>query len=243
MTLVGKALVAESQPLNRAGMALMLKHQVGFAEVIQESDFGPAQETLVATPAIAFAAFDIELPDLRDLAPLRRLRLARPDLRIVILSSSVDRRTVLAALDVGVHGVIPRTLSTVEMVNALSAVVNGHIYVPALVSDVTQQAAPLRREAPAERTLTERQQQVLELLAVGKSNKEIGRALRIAEGTVKVHVTAAFRLLGVRNRLGAIIALRSGSSLHGSPDPVIPGLFAEARRWTDRNIAAGAFTR
>ena len=75
--------------------------------------------------------------------------------------------------------------------------------------------------------LTDRQFEVLKLVAAGRSNKEIARALLIAEGTVKVHITAAFRALGVHNRVSAAAALRNQPRNDNSSQIFFPGLFAD----------------
>jgi DNA-binding NarL/FixJ family response regulator len=79
---------------------------------------------------------------------------------------------------------------------------------------------------PGSAALTERQIEVLQLIAAGRSNKEIARALEIAEGTVKVHITAAFRALGVHNRVSAAAAMQVRPRNDNALQSVLPGLLA-----------------
>jgi DNA-binding NarL/FixJ family response regulator len=129
-----------------------------------------------------------------------------------VLSESTELREVLTVLAAGAHGFIPKQMSScAELLDALRAVQESGVFVPQdLLSgggtrhdddeDVID-AEPLAR-------LTERQQQVIRLLSEGHANKVIARHLGISPSTVKVHVHAAFRALGVHSRLAALAALR-----------------------------------
>ncbi|KTE08105.1 hypothetical protein ATE76_16185 [Sphingopyxis sp. H093] len=99
-----------------------------------------------------------------------------------------------------------------EMLQAFRQVMAGQVYVPPIVSDVDAEVRATGSSGSHQASLsslTERQREVLAHMSMGKSNKEIARSLRISESTVKVHVAAAFRLLGVHNRVGAVAALQS----------------------------------
>lgn len=133
---------------------------------------------------------------------------------------SNDCRKALGALAAGAHGYIPKRLALEDMLRAFDTALNGQIYVPPGISQVVE---PARRSAAVDSSsLTGRQREVISLLAKGRSNKEIARALNIAEGTVKVHVAAIFRLFGVRNRVSAAAALMEAAS----GEPLLPGLSA-----------------
>ena len=114
------------------------------------------------------------------------------------------------------------------MSRAFESILAGHIYVPPLVSDVTVKPSVSSVVTPSSSAaLTDRQFEVLKLVAAGRSNKEIARSLFIAEGTVKVHITAAFRALGVHNRVSAAAALRNQPRNDNASQVFFPGLFAE----------------
>lgn len=216
----GKALVVDSQPLNRAGMVSMLEKEIGFGDIITKSDLASAQAVLASDANILFAAFDLDFFGDPGLESLRRIRLNSPDLHVVILASAANRSQVLDLLEAGAHGIVPRTLATSEMIDALKAVANGAIYVPRHVAQVGEDVAFAGRTSVSGATrFTGRQLEVLELLALGKTNKEIGRTLRIADGTVKVHISAVFRLLGVRNRMSAVATLQACVMANAPPHP------------------------
>lgn len=188
----------------------MLSRDLQIAVIREAASFSEMLAVIARDPEIGLVTINLGLPGLRGGEGLRRLRMDHPSLLVVVVASTRDREPVLDALCAGVHGYIPNDLPTDEMLEAFRTVFSGHIYVPSLVSDVSA-TRPLAEtpRAAHENGLTERQHQVLQLLAFGKSNKEIARMLRIAEGTVKVHITAAFRLLGVHNRVSAAAALQN----------------------------------
>lgn len=203
-------LVADSHSMSRAGLAAMFAGELGIAKVLETGDFASALASAACVPRVGLIVVDLELPGMQGSEGLRRLRLEHPGVLVVVLGARRDRDLVLSALSAGVHGYVPKDMSRDEMRAVFSSVLSGQIYVPPLVSDLAAQ--PPRPAAvtgtAADSALTERQRDVLRLLAAGRSNKEIARALRIAEGTVKVHIAAAFRILGVHNRVGAAAALR-----------------------------------
>lgn len=207
------ALVADSQELFSNAVKDLLERRLGFTEVIVVTSFESATWHLSGNSSISLALVDLTLPDMDGLASLASLRVAYPDLRLAVVAGPSRREEILRALSVGVHGFVPRTLSINEMVQALSSIVNGQIYVPPTLSDVLDETFPntvanleatLNRnmDGPDRRAvaLTSRQQEVMQLISEGKTNKEIARSLGLAEGTVKAHVNALFRALSVHNR-------------------------------------------
>src|SRR3546814_638442 len=149
-----------------------------------------------ARRSIDLITIDLGLPGMRKREGLRDLRVKYPEVRIVVVTASRDREMVLDALGAGVHGYIPKDFPVHEMADALRTVLAGQIYVPPFLSDlnVRKTSAADDDGVAHETALTGRQFQVLNLLAAGRSNKEIARLLCIAEGTVKVHIAAAFRM-------------------------------------------------
>jgi DNA-binding NarL/FixJ family response regulator len=206
---VSRAVTADQRPLCRAGLANLLKHSLGISEVIQASDFTHSLAALGRSSNLSLITVGPDLPGMRGVAGLRQLRTDYPALRVVVVAESRDRELVLEALCAGVHGYILKDTHPDEMVRAFEMVLAGRIYVPSLISDIHPRRSVAVDAAPVgEASLTERQTEVLQLIAAGRSNKEIARTLEIAEGTVKVHITAAFRALGVHNRVSAAAALQ-----------------------------------
>jgi DNA-binding NarL/FixJ family response regulator len=206
----------------------MFTRDLGIAIVREAGSFAETLTAIARDPDIGMVAVDLGLPGMRSGEGLRQLRMEHPALLVTVVAATGDRDIVLDALCAGVHGYIPKDLPAGEMLDAFRSVLSGHIYVPSHVSDVSAKRVVHvpPRAVPHDPGLTERQHEVLQLLAIGKSNKEIARILRIAEGTVKVHITAAFRMLGVHNRVSAAAILLNWPIGTAAPGAFIPGLFS-----------------
>lgn len=133
------------------------------------------------------------------------------------------REDILLALQAGVNGYIAKSMGLKELSSALKQIVDGSVYVPASIAScsVIGSADEIAAVAVSDLapTLTPRQKDVLTLIVRGNSNKEIARGLGLGEGTVKVHLAALFRVLGVRSRSaaaakGATIVWENARSLH-----------------------------
>lgn len=224
-------LVAESHPLCREGLTALFARNLGFSVIHEASDFPTAMARIAGHDSIGVVTVDLDLPGLRNGEGLRDLRVRYPSVRVVVIAATWDRDLILDALSAGVHGYIPKDLPVPQMLGALRMVMAGRIYVPDIVSDISMRKSlgGAGEAVEHDTILTGRQYEVLSLLAAGRSNKEIARLLRIAEGTVKVHIAAAFRMLGVHNRVSAAAAMRARTMNDQRPDAYLPDLFGERR--------------
>ena len=227
---VPRIVVADHQPLCRAGLAALLSDRFAIDELVQASDFAHLMAAIARAPQTTMVTVNMKLPSMNGVAGLRKLRADFPSLLLVVVAESRERELVLDALCAGVHGYILKATPVDEMTRAFESVLSGHIYVPPLVSDVTVKSSAAAVMTPASSAaLTDRQFEVLKLVAAGRSNKEIARSLFIAEGTVKVHITAAFRALGVHNRVSAAAALQNQPRNDNASQVFFPDLFGEDR--------------
>jgi len=210
-----KILVVDDHPLIREALRTVLR-DLDPSIALVEAENGAA--TLAAAREQAdldLVLLDLSLPDGNGLVILETLRETYPALPVVVLSATEDSDTVTRALDGGAMGFIPKTSSNRLLLNALRLVLAGGVYLPAQVLGQPHAAAgagPAARPGPPAKTpadigLTRRQAQVLGLMVQGKPNKLICRELNLAEGTVKIHITAILRALGVSNRTQAVIAV------------------------------------
>ena len=207
---VQRIVVADHHPLCRRGLTALFSDRLDIGNIVEASDYHLALAALAQSRVATMMTVDMMLPALDGVAGLRKLRADHPELLLVVVAESREREQVLDALCAGVHGYILKDTPVDEMARAFESILLGNIYVPALVSDVSVRASAPRIGTPSCSTpLTDRQFEVLKLIAVGRSNKEIARSLLIAEGTVKVHINAAFRALGVHNRVSAAAALQA----------------------------------
>jgi DNA-binding NarL/FixJ family response regulator len=132
------------------------------------------------------------------------LKASRPDLRIVVTGSGADDETILKALAAGAKGYVDEAAAPAEFVQAIHIVNSGSVWAPRrvlsiFIERVTSHPGRIFPSGPV--TFTDREKEVLELLVVGRSNKEIGAVLTIEERTVKAHVAKLMRKVGVQNRI------------------------------------------
>lgn len=209
-----KILVVDDHPLILEALKQVLRDLDPAIEVIEARDAEQALDQAASHEGISLVLLDLTLPHKHGFELLAELRERSPDVPVVVLSATEDRETVMRAISDGAMGFIPKTSKTEVLVAALRLVFSGGVYLPpsAFAAPASPRVTEPRPPMPATRSpreagLTERQSQVLALLVQGKSNKLICRALDLAEGTVKIHVTAILRALNVSNRTEALVAV------------------------------------
>lgn len=208
-----KILVVDDHPLILEALKQVLRDLDPDIEVVEARDPQQALNAASAQQDLSLVLLDLTLPGKSGLELLQELRCTAPELSVVVLSATEDRETVLRSINDGAMGFIPKTSKTEVLVAALRLVFSGGVYLPpsAFAPQPTPSAEPrvpvTAARSPRDIGLTERQAQVLALLVQGKSNKLICRALDLAEGTVKIHVTAILRALNVSNRTEALVAV------------------------------------
>jgi DNA-binding NarL/FixJ family response regulator len=208
-----KALLVDDHALFRSGLMLLLAAR--FPDVVMREADGMtvALDHLAAEPDIELILLDLGLRDSDGLPTLRQLRAAAEDRTIVVLSANDDADTVIAALNEGAAGFIPKTTRGKAVEQALRVVLDGGIYLPPVVYStvaplpVLEQSDEARAAEAIDRLgLSPRQVDVLRLLTAGQSNKVICRELDVAESTIKTHLLGLFRKLGVNSRTEAVVA-------------------------------------
>ena len=159
---------------------------------------------------------DLGMPGATGTSLLEAIIEREPDLKVLVLSGVDDQRSVMRVLQAGAAGFVPKSMATDTLVAAIRFVLSGGVYIPSDLLD-TARLGPLSgppprvQELPPGGTrvaLTERQEQVLQLLARGAPIKVICRELNLSEGTVKTHVTAIYRAFDASNRTEALLAAR-----------------------------------
>ena len=204
-----KILIADDHELFRDGLRHVLRQLDEAVAVVEASDYPQALAMADNDPGIGIVLLDLGMPGMPWIDGLQALRQRLPStVPVIVLSASDDRRHVLQAVNLGAAGFIPKTSSSRVMLSALKLVMSGGVYLPpALLEQANEPSGPDHALGGGDASfLTPRQREVLVLLGQGKSNKEIARVLQLAEGTVKLHVTAILKALNVNNRTRAVVA-------------------------------------
>lgn len=207
-----KILVVDDHPLILHALTQVLPDLDADLEMVGAMNREETLTMLARHPDCALILLDLALPGAHGLALLAELRRDFPRLPIVVLSATHDRATVGSALAAGARGFIAKTAHPRLLLDAVRTVLAGGEH-------VTRDIAPTRMSmidgVPVDVLgLTQRQGEVMLLLAQGKPNKLICRDLRLSEGTVKVHVSAILKALNVHSRAQVIVELaRRGISL------------------------------
>ncbi len=199
-----KVLIVDDHALVRDGLGHLLQVLDDDAvEVLEAATASDALACAATTPDLDLALVDLNLPDRHGHELVAALVAQCPLLPTVVLSASEDPRDIEQVLAAGALGFVPKSSPTPVLVQALRLVLAGGIYVPPALMRAAARAA-----APNPHALTERQAAILRRLVDGHSNKVIARELGITEATVKAHVSAIFKALGVSNRTQAARAAR-----------------------------------
>nr|WP_295130741.1 response regulator transcription factor [uncultured Roseateles sp.] len=200
-----KLLLVDDHPLVRAGVVAALQ-SLGAPELILEANDGiAAMDCLAQHPDVDAVLLDLRMAGMAGMALLEQLKRHHPLLPSLVLSSSEDPADVRRVLKAGARGYCPKSASPATLLAALTLVLGGEIYVPPLMA----MAPDVGPAEPSLDGLTPRQREVLQELCNSKSNKEIARELGMEEKTVKGHVSAIFKALGVVHRLQAVEAARA----------------------------------
>jgi DNA-binding NarL/FixJ family response regulator len=211
-----KILLVEDHALFREGFRLLLQQIDPQAEILEAADARSALECASAHEDLGLVLLDLGLPDMPGLEVISEFRERFPAFPVVVLSGSDDRDTVMASLDRGAMGFIPKASNSQLLMGALQLVFAHGVYIPPSVllrpggsAGVSSAAHGGARGSalPSDLGLTERQVEVLKLVVQGQSNKLIARKLDLAEATVKAHVTAVLRALKVTTRTQAVLAV------------------------------------
>ncbi|HEU5293251.1 MAG TPA: response regulator transcription factor [Burkholderiaceae bacterium] len=217
-------LVVDDHPLMADAIRTALLGLERVSEVVCVATLGAALEASANEAALDLVLLDLALPDCSGPQALQRFREQRAQLPVVVVSGTNDADAIVAALEMGAMGFIPKTSPRDVLLNAVRLVASGGIYVPV---EALRARAPRSAEAdalitplppgppghasragitPTDLGLTARQAQVLAFVLKGMPNKLVARKLDISENTVKVHLSAVFQALNVNSRTQALVA-------------------------------------
>lgn len=211
-----RVLIVDDHTLFRLGLKDLLERRGIEVEAVRDGQEGIARAAVFQPDAILL---DLRMPDVNGLQVLRRLRETGAAMPIAMLTTSGDERDLLEALRLGAQGYLLKDMDPEALVSALDDIVAGKTVVAPDLTGVLARAVRGDVGRPAHalfESLTTRELEILQHLAAGESNKAIGRALGISDGTVKLHVKAILRKLNVRSRVeAAVLAVERGVSERG----------------------------
>jgi DNA-binding NarL/FixJ family response regulator len=206
-------LIVDDHPVVRQGLRVLLEVQDGI-EVAGEAGDGATALALAAQQPAGHAErtpdvilLDLKLPGMDGIAVLNELKASRNPARVLVLTSVTDHAAAAAVMRAGAAGVLYKDVDPDALVRAIRAVHDGHLLLaPEAAGTLLRPAHTPARGLDA---LTGREREVLAELAQGRSNREIARALRVSEKTVKAHVSSVLAKLGVQDRTqAALFAVR-----------------------------------
>lgn len=201
-----RVLLVDDHAIVREGLRALLEEEDGFAVAGEAAD---GERAVAAARELApdVILMDLLMPGVDGLEALRRIRAADPEARVLVLTSAQDDRAVREAIDAGAVGFLFKDVSRRDLVRAVRDAAAGR---PTLHPEAQRVLMKRPERSPLDE-LTPRERTVLELIAQGRSNRQIALRLELTEGTVKGYVSTILDKLGVQDRTGAaLFAVRHG---------------------------------
>jgi two-component system nitrate/nitrite response regulator NarL len=200
-----KLLVVDDHSIVRDGLAALFEQVNPGFEVIQARNAEEGLRLLDSCGNFDLVILDLFIPGVDGFEAISAFGRKRPELPVIVLSSSEEPNDVRVALASGALGYVPKSASQYVLLSAIKLVMNGDLYVPPLV--LSKNSRPNSQfsasQKAGEKLLTPRQVEVLSLLCDGNPNKAIAAKLNLSEKTVKAHISLIFKALNVANRMQA----------------------------------------
>jgi DNA-binding NarL/FixJ family response regulator len=199
-------LIADDHPLYRDALRGALHDSLPDLTLLEAENFGQTIEVLEKTPDLDLLLLDLHMPGSGDLYGLIHIRKLYPDLPVAVVSGTEESEIISKIISLGALGFIPKTTGAEDIAKAVNTILEGDTWLPERITrqleNVDEQFSELADKVSS---LTPAQYKVLCFMRDGLLNKQIGYNLDIAEATVKAHVTAIFRKLGINNRTQAVL--------------------------------------
>ena len=199
-------IIADDHPLFRAALQAALKQALDDPEIHEAGSIAALQNILESSPTPDLILLDLHMPGAYGLSGLIFLRGQYPEVPVVIVSATDDMQVIQKSLQHGSNGFIPKSSSLDILKDAILTVLDGENWLPCPIEMPETSVTNIIEEKLA--SLTPQQFRVLGMISEGLLNKQIAYELEVSEATIKAHVTAIFKKLGVRSRTQAVIALK-----------------------------------
>jgi DNA-binding NarL/FixJ family response regulator len=210
-----RILIVDDHALVRRGMTYVVKEGFPDADVV-EAEGANAALDMMRSKAADLALVDVRMPDLDGLELLRAMKLEWPDVPVIMLSTYENAPYVKRALADGAAGYLLKDATPEDLSQAINVAMSGsgNVLSPRVIQNLfedQESSSASSNGRRSEYSLTQREHDILALLAEGRSNREIAGRLYLSEKTVKAHLAAIFRKLGVTNRTqAAMMAVQMG---------------------------------
>lgn len=198
-----RILIADDHPLSREGLALAVRHAIPMCEIVMAGTIAEAEEFASQSQEFSLVLLDLMLPDTRGFSGLLRLKFSIPDVAIAVITACREPDLPVICRDLGAIAFLSKAVPLDRLADALRSISAGH---PTFPPSVESTNAGALRERMAR--LSQAQRRVLFALAEGRANKQIAHELALSEATIKAHLTAIFRHLGVTNRMQAMLEMQ-----------------------------------
>ena len=206
-----KVLIADDHPVVREGLIAMISRESDF-EVVGEASDGieAVSKTKELKPDVVL--MDLRMPEMDGVAAIQQIASGEPDVKFIILTTYSDDEYIFKGIEVGARAYLLKDAPREELFKAIRAVYRGESLIqPVVASKVLDRFAELSRQSQPVEILSDREIEVLRLMAKGAANKEIAAELCITNSTVKTHITSIFQKLNATDRTEAVTeAIKKG---------------------------------
>lgn len=199
-----RIIIADDHPLFRNALSLAVRQVVPDANLMECDSISSLEKMLKENPEADLVLLDLRMPGANGFSGLVLIRREHPDIPVIVVSASDEPMIMQRAMEYGASGFIPKSSDLTQIATALQAVLNGSLWLPTTLTQNTSQEE--HEFAQRIKTLTPQQLRVFMMLTKGLLNKQIASEVSVSEATVRTHMTAIFRKLGVRNRTQAVLA-------------------------------------
>lgn len=205
---MAKFIVADDHPLFRNALVQTLKSHFSDSDVVQAEDMQSLQQAIVQHPDSDLILLDLDMPGSHGFSGLAFISGHYPETPVIIVSANEQANIIHRAIEHGAAGFLPKSSSPELIGAAINQVLMGELWIPAgLPPASTCQDDPQTKIAEIISSFTPQQYRVASMLTDGLLNKQIAYAMSVTEATVKAHLTAIFRKLGVHSRTQAVLAI------------------------------------
>lgn len=202
---MNELLIADDHPLFREALRNLITRHYPTTAIYETDTISSLYQLVEERSNADLLLLDLNMPGAAGYSALVHLRAQHPQLPIVIISAHEDPSLMRRALDHGAMGFIPKSVDSQQLGLALADILQGNTWLPADVAHASGITADELEAASLLKELTPQQFRVLQMVSTGQLNKQIAYELGVSEATIKTHMTAILRKLGVNNRTQAVL--------------------------------------